>query len=154
MCQYPSLYCVHLILERFLCWNNNHIYICCWVISIVRRYPNHRWVVTSSDCVPQQSIFCIACYHIHGMILCFNFSNNGYGHIFQTLELQTRGALKDHDMSDPSFRYLLEGNDWTPKHIKVNIQNSCTNIVLFSIWYLRFQRDVAPKNKSRSSHAK
>lgn len=35
-----------------------------------------------------------------------------------------------------------------PKHINFDIQNSCTNIVLFSRWYPVFQRIVAPKNNS------
>ena len=80
--------------------------------------------------------------------------NVGHGDISLILKLQTRAALKDHDKSDSSFLYPLEWNDWTLKHIKVNIQNSCTNIVLFSSWYQRFQRDVAPKSITQSPSCK
>ena len=92
----------------------------------------HLWITYQNN---QQSILYIICYHIHGMKSWFHPSNVGHGHIFQMLKFQTRVAYKDHDTSDPSFQTLLEWNDWAPKHIKVNIQVSCMNIVLYSSWY-------------------
>ena len=101
----------------------------------------------SSNCLSQQSTIHIVYYllpHSWHEIMVYP-SIVGHHHIFQMLELQTKSAPKEHNTSNPSFRYLLEWNDWTPKHIKVNIQNACTNIVLYSSWYPRFQRDAVPK---------
>ena len=154
--QHPSLYCVHLTLARFLYWNCSHDYMCCWVVMTIGSYPNHRWVATSLDCISEQSknVLYIICYCTHGMILWSYPSNVGHGQILQMFKLQTRVTVKDHDTNDPLLWYLLYQNDRIPKHVKVNVQNLCMNIILFSTWCPKFQWDVAPKNRSQFSHAK
>ena len=114
--------------------------MCCWGILILKSYPNHSWVATSLDCVSQQSTF----HTVNYLLL----------HPWHEIIVSNIAALKDHDTSVPSFQYPLEWNNWTPKHIKVNIQNSCTNTILFSSWYPKFQQDVAPKIQSQFPHGK
>jgi hypothetical protein len=128
--------------------------MCCWVILVIGSYQNHSWVADFQIVYHnnQQSTICIVHYflpHLWQEIMVYP-SNVGHDHIFQMLKLQTKAALKEHNTNDSSFRYLLEWNDWSPKHIKVSIQHSCTNIVLFSIWYPRFQREVALDHRSWS----
>ena len=144
------MYCVHLILARFLYWNCNNNYMHCWVILIIKSFPNCVWVATSSDCISQQSIIHIVYYLLlhpwHENVVYI--SNVGHGQISQMLEFQARAVLKNHDTSVSSFQYSLEWNDWIPKHVKVDIQKLCMNIVL-SISGTQFPTDVAPKNGSQ-----
>lgn len=83
----------------------------------------------------QKSIVHIYCYHTHGTKLWSFPSNVGHDQTFQMIELQTRMALEENHMSDPLYQYPLEWHDWTPKRIKANIQNSCTNI-FFSLYLI------------------
>ena len=119
------------------------------MILIIESYPNHSWVATSSDRTSQYSIICIIHYllsHLWHEIVVFFSKRWPWSH-FLKAQTSTRVVPKDHDMSNPSFWYPLEWNDWTPQYVKVNIQNLCTNIIFFAWWNSTFHRDVASHNK-------